>query len=620
MADNDAPIATRTRYSLRSSTRPKPNETNEQSEENVSKSRKRAYTLRSSGNIDAIDFMELPRKRRKLNMMSLNRDCWLKLFEYMQLTDLCAMAKTCTEMSYWAKYYFRLKHKHFDFVRMFYGNLLDMQVAFELLSTFGDQIHTLKISQDLFNIGDIIRASELLVWIADNCQKTLKALELDGFPSVSYVMQFNAVKMLFESIQSLVLEQCDLEDDTLWCNMNNLKVLKLKGCNTYGSPIWKSNFDQLEEAQFESCDMNMGELRSFISLAPSIKCLSIVKCREVSTAMFATIKNAIHLKEFEFQLNHPNSSEENYHRDVMQLTALTKLKVLKLNCNKWSVQRLIDDFAEKKIAIEHLELADGPVDGDTVRAIIKLKTIKVLKLNDMIEQDGEFTMFPITKELDQLEELHIKTASNKFTQYRLKETVRAGKRLTCLKIDAQDFDVHIDTYRAIITAVQKRIDKNFLALTLYGDSNQLQIPVPNEVLNEPNTKWITVKKLDRNANHLFPMYASIPQFLEEDEFDELFDFDDEDDIPFDEIADFLRHVPDTEAMVVDSDADTDHTPTMRIIVPPAFVSDSDDETEADRMVERPVLRVVVPAVVERPVMRARHIIHILDTDDDTEAE
>lgn len=46
---------------------------------------------------------------------------------------------------------------------------------------------------------------------------------------------------------------------------------------------------------------------------------------------------------------------------------------------------MIDGIRVKKIAIEHLEVADGQLNLATVQAIAEFKAINVLKFNNMID-------------------------------------------------------------------------------------------------------------------------------------------------------------------------------------------------------------------------------------------
>lgn len=539
--DLGPPPVKRMRYNLRSSARlPSNDATNNSRGSNeavTSTSRTQSshhctYQLRSRGQIDAneVQTLKLPRKRKKSSLLTLNADCLLTLFGYLSPVDLCSMAETCTALFNYAKYHFRLNHRNFDFASMFDGDLLDVNKATKLLSIFGDQIQVLKCSRDFFkdaqqsNLAFDDVSTELLQSIANNCQQIVKELALDGIHFIHNIM-VDRMLALFNSLETLRLDQCTMYD-VVWCDMKNLKTLKLTEVDGFEPYFWRAKFDQLETVEFNHLDINAENLTEFLLAVPTIKRLSIVKCENIATTIFGAIKLLEHLEEFEFQLNRPNRSEEFHHRDLMYLLELKKLKVLKLYCSRKSVRQLIDGICEKNIALEQLELAHGLVDVATVEAIAKLKTIKVLKLNNMIEF-VDYLLSPIANGMSQLEEFHIKTEAI-ITQFRIKEIVRSANRLACLKIDAKDFSLKLDTYNAILGAVKNRNDQIRLAVTIYSDGNQATLP--ENVLHGPNEKWLSVNTLDRNANFLFQLYAwATDETDSDDEFDE---FDDDDGLIF----------------------------------------------------------------------------------------
>lgn len=524
MAENEAPPAKRMRYNLRSATE-------------TMKSPPHAYMLRSTHKIDdnVHNSIELPRKCRKPTLLSINPDCLLKIFEYMNPIDLSAMAETCSTLNNYAKYHFRLKYKHFDFASIFDGDLLSVNMAKSLFRIFGEQIHSLKISCDLFKHERDV-STELLLLTAKYCRHIVKKLTLDGFDFAPDTMR-HRVKTLFNSVETLILENCCMCGIYL-SNMKNLKVLKLDTVDSVQSHFLLVKFDKLEMVELKNLDICPQWLQDFVNSGPNIKHLSIVQCSKLSTSIFGSVKHLANLEEFEFQRNRTTGLDS----DLMYLLALEKLKILKLNCNQNPILQLIDGFRENNIALEHLELAHGQLDAATMEAIVKLKTIKVLKLNDMLGF-AECSTLPIAKELDLLEELHIKTGAN-ISQFRFKEIVREAKRLVCLKIDAPGFDIRHDTFLAILTAVQKRTDQNHLAVTIYGDKNQTCIP--EVVLKGANEKWLKINKFDRTSNHLFPPNDS--------DFDEDEDeYEDEDEDEFDVFVN--GYVDLSEDEVDDSDDD-----------------------------------------------------------------
>lgn len=83
-------------------------------------------------------------------------------------------------------------------------------------------------------------------------------------------------------------------------------------------------------------------------------------------------------------------------------------------------------------------------------------------------------------------------------------------------------------YKAILDAVKIRGENNQLAITIYGDGNQPNRYVKVNGPDGPDEKWVTVNKLDRNVNQLFPLYDELPfhiGFVGEEEGEEEFAFE-----------------------------------------------------------------------------------------------
>lgn len=533
MAENEAPPAKRMRHNSKSSVQLEPNVTPSVAKCKIASNQPVTVADCSSThesqchvkiNEQESQSMEPspPPKRENPNLLTINPEDLLKMLNDMKLPDIFSFAESCSKLYHIAKQHFRLKHQNFDFASTFDGDLLDVANATKFFRIFGDQIHTLKMSGDFFNDNYDVCTKSLQL-IANNSQQIVKVLALDGFDfRPGKVM--DCLTTLFSTIETLTLDQCSV-DNVTWCDMNKLKVLKLNNVDGLDSQFCKIKLVKLEAIEFNHVDFDSEDLMELIrsmattKTAAKIKRLSIVKCCNVTTEIFGDIKRLRNLREFEFQLNQASRLEDSYRDDLMHLLSLKKLKVLKLNCDYADVRQLINGFCEKQIAIEHLELAHGLLDDATVEAISHLNTIKVLKFNDMIKFSDHLLM-PIAKGLNQLEELHIKTAEN-ISEFRITEIIRAAKRLTGLNIDAKHFDLSTGIQCTIFTAVQSRTAENQLTITIYGDAtNQPIIPIVK--WKGPNEKWLKMKKFDRCSNHLFPHYVWPPDESGTDRY-----FDDE---------------------------------------------------------------------------------------------
>lgn len=510
MSDTDSPPAKRMRRSARCAAAVPSTSSNTPSQSR--------YVLRSNSKPEDlvtkdIRFLEYRRKRPKYRLqklMHLNDDCLLTIFEQMDPNTLSHVAETCGRLKDLTRYQFRIKHTTFSTALLVEHGPPNIAMMKKILVNFGDLIKSLQLFCSLF--GETPKTSYDLLKLVKRYCTNLKTLTLEDFDTNQ---NMEKLKSMFQPIETLVLDNCVLNMYDL--GASNLKALKIHGggCLIH---IIDRNFAKLEQVEFEDVDYFRDSLvMRFINQNPTIKRLSIVGCDMISTKIFAAISQ-LKLEELEFHQYYRRRPDELFNTDLMQLASMATLKVLKLNCTKITVSCLLEGFVKNKIAIEHLELVNGVIDEATHKNIIKLKTIKTLRLNEMADLSNHHILI-FVKELKLLENLHIKTVI-KINQSTLRLMVRDGN-LKNLKIDSP-LILDIDTYNVMLATIQKLNTR--LDLTIYGNGNQLS--VPGSIANGPNEKWFTVKELNRNNNQIFSHPVIDEDF---EEFDDFLDGPDEED-------------------------------------------------------------------------------------------
>lgn len=426
-------------------------------------------------------------------LLTLNHDCLLRVFDFTKLGDLCRIAKTCTALRDLAKYQFRLKYRNFDFAYLIDDGFVDLQMAGSVFSIFGEEISSLNLSIDLF-VPQTNTSAKLLLLANTYCK--VKELTLDGLNQVPlYVVQ--SLRTMFKSVETLRIDSCSIQLDSYMYDWKNLKTLTLKEFNCQWSEFLGKKFGSLEKVEFMCMiGLHTEHLIDFLNRNQGLKSLSIIHCGQVSSEIFGAVAELTNLEEFEFQ---QNEFDEGVGYDAMCLSSLKKLKVLKLSCDRSSVATFLKRFKSNDMPIEHLELAGGRIDDDAAEAIATLKTVKVLKLNEMTGIIDAHIL-SIVKGLHLLEELVIKTRAN-ILQRTVKKIVCQANRLTCFKIDIPNFTLGSDTYQEMLTVVQKREEPSQLELTIYDKGEQ--VLVPSGVLRGKNEKWMAVKELNRKYNRIF---------------------------------------------------------------------------------------------------------------------
>ncbi|XP_031626496.1 uncharacterized protein LOC116342858 [Contarinia nasturtii] len=510
--------------------------------------------------IENLTMDQLPQRLRKKNrvdkLTDLNDDCLLSILEHMNPVTLTTFAETSDRMNGLARYHFRLKYKCFDFISLIgVNNEVNYGMAKQLFKIFGDLMTSLNLARYLFANQNDNLSYDLLNLIKHHCCN-LKTLKLeDIFIETQNMQKLNA---LFEPIETLVLDNCSFQQHNIgFGNMKHLKKLKMSEFNCSWKKTIGRNFEELEQIEFDSCHGLLNEyLETFIKANQMLKSLTVTECMYVTSNVFSAISSLKQLEEFEFKSS--RLAENTIQTDLMHLAALKNLKVLNLDCMKSSVAQLLQNLVKNSIQIEHLELANGTMNDDTLASINKMKTIKILKLNEIAELT-ENQVVGFTKELNQLEQLHIKTNA-KVTKYSLTAMVQNAVRLSCIKIDSPALHLDTYTYDMMLASIRKRDENIKLDLTIYGNCEQILVPEIKQ-LNDQNDRWFCVKELDRTHNHVFPKWSSNGQGSDDEEDDEFFDDDDElailfseDEEDFDPIG--FGEVP-SDMEISDSDADVE---------------------------------------------------------------
>lgn len=539
MSDVGPPPTKRARYALR-----------------VIQPRQTRYLLRSrvenEGIVIESPAWPEPKRKRRLRiakLMDLNNDCLLEILRHTDVKTMCHVADTCDRFQGLARYHFRIKYSQFNFASFIDGPT-PLRAVSHLLQNFGDLITSLSMTGNIFPQSK--NHSNFLLDLVNRNNCPLKELTLEDFNLLNGSSK--ALKSILKPIENLTLDSCSLKTLNGLGIMQELKKLKIRNVDCIWSDILTGKFAKLEQLELENLDDLMTEtLVPFIYFNQSLKRLSIIKCDQVSSTVFGVVGKLDQLEEFEFQ---PNEfiPELAFQNDMVFLSSLKQLKTFKLNCLNSPVSKLLADFFEHRIAIEHLELANGPMDDATFKNIKNLKTVKILKLNEMTELVPD-QILGFGKELKQLEQFHVKTRAN-ITQYSIKRMLAEANQLSCLKIDAPNFTVNQNTYQEMLHIIQKREKFVKLELTIYGDNQQLAVP------GEQNDKRFIVKQLNRQHNHIFP-HRGTPEAMFDIDSDDGIDFsDDEDEIgmelPDDDEMSEIDEVPSPYYETSDSDASTDY--------------------------------------------------------------
>ena len=272
------------------------------------------------------------------NLMILVDDCFLKMFDFLNLIDLCQTANVNKRLNALVKLYIQTKYhvqfnKEFDLIPN--KGRINVAVAQAFFHIFGDEIAKLKLRRDTFDetFNDFNSMYEIFKSLGQHCSN-IKHLTLIGFGMGG----LNCA--IFKELEVLTLEKCSVSRD--WCKMKKLKVLRMSEVifrrwplqyshRSYGDPpippisIPTNCFGQLIEARLSDVNFGNDVLMKFLKQNTTIKALSVVKCLESSPIFFNALPLLQKLEEFEFKkiLKFPFAFGD--------LHKLKNLKILKLS-------------------------------------------------------------------------------------------------------------------------------------------------------------------------------------------------------------------------------------------------------------------------------------------------
>lgn len=414
---------------------------------------------------------------------ALNDDCLHEIFKRLLLPDLTNCSDVCIRFNRLATQIFVSKYKNetVSFHSEFSGRFADAQAMFR---NFGPLIQSLSIC---FTIEVIGHYGTSLRMINQHCS-ALKELNVSNF---RFHGDWKRLCPMFAKLITIKLENCGLTSNHkgLFTACANLKILQLNDCYWIDRCIGQ-RFPNISQAHFQSNWITASTFVNFITQNPTIRKLTFVGNRMTSTDIVRLIsEHLINLQEFEYDEIVHNLKQ--YQHNILCLSRLHSLKILKLNFNSLSVAPLLGKLVENKIPIEHLKLSKGLIDMDAIQSVSQLNGIKILELSDVYELTDKHIIY-LAKELTQMKELHLHKMTSKLTTNGLKTMLKYADKLTFLELNSMH-GIYIDTddYRTILKTIQNRNGLDQLTIEIASDENKVMVPAEILMLNK---KWICINE------------------------------------------------------------------------------------------------------------------------------
>lgn len=238
------------------------------------------------------------------NFLSLNDDCILSLFDWLQAKDFCSISKTCQRVHQLAGGYFRRKlpdiwlelsprtvRSYFCCGRQKTLRLLPKTWREEYFSEFYQNI---QIQDSIF--ADV---SLLYRYIQTKCCKNIKRIRFDLRTPLSE-SHIEYIKEHLKHVESIEFYICTINDYFFDCLKicENLKHLKVTNCyGRYATSWMTEKYPHLEHFEFTPFDENADELLgTFLRLNQTIRWCSVTLERNIEEAVRCIVMNTKNLE------------------------------------------------------------------------------------------------------------------------------------------------------------------------------------------------------------------------------------------------------------------------------------------------------------------------------------
>lgn len=317
----------------------------------------------------------------------LNDDCMIKVFEYLPLLDLCSVADVCSVFQSNAEFTFKRKFSDLDFNEFIdennidircewdaeHDNLLQMDSVERLFRHFGVYIQTIHLDTNDFNEYEQDRIMELMIAHCAHKDSKLDKLVMYGITISSHLMP--RLQSLFDRLKYLditggsfcfgsELTELILDDVDLDCSF----VRTLKKLQTISVTDVRESYiglfddflalnTQLKSLTRTDSKGHTSRLR-FQNEMVYIRLFECFERNEIKTD-FSLIGSLSELQELRL---HSEMKALHEDKDLNNLSRLQHLKVFSCNCSGLLITELLNNFAERNVPIEELDLRNFRLD------------------------------------------------------------------------------------------------------------------------------------------------------------------------------------------------------------------------------------------------------------------
>lgn len=442
----------------------------------------------------------------------LNDDCFLGIFQYLNIRDLCAIAQVCARFQYIA-------------IRAMSNRILSVNVEYNETDEF-------KVSDPKYTVNDVTFPDGSWPTIVGslfrnfgNCIKSITFNEI-GETDVYHVVPISSdFAAHFNCLSNFMAKYCtNLDELTLRMDMMEhavkrlrhtfigLKCLKISPGNRSIEMVKamngcrKLNTLHLGWIPFRSTD----EILHVLKANKQIKELKIRPRSEPTTKILHIIGKYLPGLE-KLEIDHLGSRRHtvDLNNDLLHLAKLSQLKVLKLDCHSFNdgvIESLFDELATKKVPIVQFELSNLFVHR--LMNGLQLVGIESLCLKTSVFHDRR-NFLQLMNRMPNIKTIHM-TDTSPISLLDVQSLADSFKNLSTLQCNLHP-NVKINEYDFLGIVNSVKVRKNHTKLLLIIEKSLENILLVTNDIIEKNNQWLELRfgVDNRKSARLFRFFEMI---------------------------------------------------------------------------------------------------------------
>lgn len=439
--------------------------------------------------VNESDLLLPPSSDSPFNILNIQDEYLMHIFEYLPLCDLCTVAEVCKKFKSNAVNAFSKLYSDFD-VNMLIDesrddsdtnsdldleddeqdseNDLPMDLVENIFRNFGIHIKGLHIDQEDFDQNQTEQILELIVTFCSHDNAKLSKLVMNDITIYSHFIE--RLQPIFGRLNSLDITGglYDRRHASLFSTCSQLTELMLE--HVYMAGCFIQKFEKLQTISLAYiCDNYViygVPLQSFVRMNPQLKSFTITDSCRVKSNIYDIIGSLPELEELKL---HMKTKIENnkLEDDLNHLARLENLKFFSFNCLNLPIGKLLNSFAEKKIPLEDLDLSNLTLDLNIAASLSKLSQIRNLRFSDGEAVSGQLAQ--AVKRMIYLEKLYL-CNFGQVTVDDIKEIIKNARELNDIQLYNQDgITIDSKSFNEISQLVETRGNNIKLNMHIIGD-------------------------------------------------------------------------------------------------------------------------------------------------------